>query len=341
MSAMSHEGGSAVRHNGHRQGATFGAATREWLRYVEVDRKRRATTLLGYGYVVRCHLLPEFGEETPLEDITHLRIDAYRERMVADGVASPRSINHRLTILHGVFRRAVRVFGLSHNPVALVDRQPVRPSGDFRVLTPHEVQMLLDAALTEQDRAVFAVAAFAGLRVGEIRALRWGDVDPQLSIIHVRQSYTHYGKFQAPKSGRVRSVPLIPQAAEPLFALRERGHTLEPDDLVFLSPRRRVLNDSRLRRRFYEATKRAGLAHLRLHDLRHSFGTLAVQAFPLTDVAAYMGHADIETTMIYIHHVPKTDAASRLASVVSAGGSSDHTREGSAGTPLGFARAPS
>jgi Site-specific recombinase XerC len=181
------------------------------------------------------------------------------------------------------------------------------------------VQRLIDAAVNEQDRAIFAVAAFAGLRVGELRGLRWSDVDPQLSIIHVRRSYTNSGKFQPPKSGRVRSVPLIPQAAEPLFALGGRGHSLEPDDLVFLSPKRRVLNDSRQRRRFYEATERAGLPHLRLHDLRHSFGTLAVQAFPLSDVAAYMGHADIETTMIYIHHVPKADAAARLASVVSAG----------------------
>jgi integrase len=60
----------------------------------------------------------------------------------------------------------------------------------------------------------------------------------------------------------------------------------------------------------------AGLQHMRFHDLRHTFGTLAVQAFPLSDVAAFMGHADIQTTMLYVHHVPKTDAAARLAAVM-------------------------
>jgi integrase len=60
------------------------------------------------------------------------------------------------------------------------------------------------------------------------------------------------------------------------------------------------------------------LKRLRLHDLRHSFGTLAVQAFPLSDVKAYMGHADIATTMIYVHHVPQVDAAERLSRVVAA-----------------------
>jgi integrase len=53
-----------------------------------------------------------------------------------------------------------------------------------------------------------------------------------------------------------------------------------------------------------------------LHDLRHTFGTLAVQVFPLHDVQAYMGHADIQTTMRYAHHVPKVDAARRFTEAV-------------------------
>ena len=68
-----------------------------------------------------------------------------------------------------------------------------------------------------------------------------------------------------------------------------------------------------MRRRYYSALKAAGIAHLRFHDLRHTFGTLAVQEFALSDVKAYMGHADIATTMIYVHHVPQHDAADRLS----------------------------
>jgi integrase len=52
------------------------------------------------------------------------------------------------------------------------------------------------------------------------------------------------------------------------------------------------------------------------HDLRHTFGTLAVQVFPLSDVRAYMGHADIQTTMLYAHHVPKVDAARRFTEAI-------------------------
>jgi hypothetical protein len=55
---------------------------------------------------------------------------------------------------------------------------------------------------------------------------------------------------------------------------------------------------------------------IRFHDLRHTFGTIAVQAFPLTDVKAFMGHADIQTTIIYVHHVPQHDAADKLSKLL-------------------------
>ena len=61
----------------------------------------------------------------------------------------------------------------------------------------------------------------------------------------------------------------------------------------------------------YDALDAAGLPRMRFHDLRHTFGTLAVQAFPLIDVKAFMVNADIQTTMIYAHHVPEHDAADR------------------------------
>jgi integrase len=66
---------------------------------------------------------------------------------------------------------------------------------------------------------------------------------------------------------------------------------------------------------------------MRLHDLRHTFGTLAVQAFPLSDAKAYMGHANIETTMIYVHHVPQHDAADKLTALVARAQSAENPRQ--------------
>ena len=120
----------------------------------------------------------------------------------------------------------------------------------------------------------------------------------------MRRSYTVEADGPT-KSGKVRSVPLVDQAARALDQLSRRDRWTADNDRVFVNDLGEHIEDSALRRRFYRALDAAGLPHIRFHDLRHTFGTIAVQAFPLTDVKAFMGHADIQTTMIYIHHVPQ------------------------------------
>jgi integrase len=306
-----------------KTGVTFEDAAAEWLRYVEQDRKRRPSTVRDYCNTINGRLNPEFGPE-PLEAIDTDRIDGWRAELVAGGELSARTINKMLVILHGIFRRAMRVYGLPSNPVAGVDRQPQRRSGDFQAFTPSEIRLLASNAESEQDAAIFTVAAFTGLRLGELRALRWKDIDFAKRLVHVRRSFT-YGNEGAPKSGRVRSVPLIDQAAKVLDGLSRREHFTGSDDLVFVNTTGGVIDDSKLRRRYYSAIERAGLKRLNFHSLRHVFGTIAVQAFPLSDVKAFMGHADIQTTMIYVHHVPQHDAADRLGELVDA--SEDPLRE--------------
>jgi integrase len=301
-----------------RTGTTFKDAAEEWLRYVEHDRKRRPSTVRDYRNCLQRDLLPEFGD-APLEQITTDWVDAFRARLVAEERLSGRTINKLLVMLHGIFRRAMRVYGLLGNPAAAVDRQPVRRSGDFDVLSPGEVKALARAAESGQDAALFVTAAYTGLRQGELRALRWYDVDFKKRLVHVRRGYTH-GVLGPTKSGRVRSVPLIDEVAKVLEELAERDLFTAPEDLVFPNIVGKPLDDTKLRRRFYAALDRAGLKRIRFHDLRHSFGTLAVQVFPLTDVKAYMGHADIQTTMIYVHHVPAADAAERLQRAIYASG---------------------
>ena len=90
-----------------------------------------------------------------------------------------------------------------------------------------------------------------------------------------------------------------------------------------------------MRQAFYRRSRPPGSAHKRarakpiiFHELRHTFGTLAVQAWPLSDVQGYMGHQNIQTTMRYIHHVPRTTAAAELTALVDAATAPEvaHTR---------------
>ena len=87
----------------------------------------------------------------------------------------------------------------------------------------------------EQDAAIFTTAAFAGLRLGERRALRWCDADFDLRVVHVRRSYTGSSE-DAPKSGRVRAVPMVDRVARALDDLSRRERFTAPGDLVFPGP---------------------------------------------------------------------------------------------------------
>jgi integrase len=117
-------------------------------------------------------------------------------------------------------------------------------------------------------------------------------------------------------------VPLTPGAIAALDRISKLGFPTGPEDPVFATEEGGPVDGGRLREARYRGFEAAGLDCLRTksnpfrwHDLRHTFGTMAVRAFPLTDVQAYMGHASIETTMRYVHHMPRADAASKLAAV--------------------------
>jgi integrase len=298
-----------------RTGATFADACAEYLRYIGEDRGRKASTVEDYRSIINVHLLPAFGE-TQLEEISVSGLEAFQaqlaHRVHRGSPITPRTRNKILNVLHGVFVRARKVWRLPTNPAAELERHPQRLSGDIEVFSPEEVWALIRAADDERDAAIYATAAFTGLRMGELRALRWRDVDFPRSVVRVRASYAA-GELSVPKSGKVRSVPLIDEIAQLLAKLNTRPDFTGDDDLVFCEFDGSWLNDDRLRRRYEATLKRAGLRRLRFHDLRHTFGSLAITRADIVEVQAWMGHADIQTTMRYLHYRDRGQAAERLA----------------------------
>jgi integrase len=291
-----------------RSGATFADAAAEFLRYAEQDRGCKPSTLRDYRSNLEAHLLPTFGA-TELESISPAAIDAWRGSLAG---LSSRTKNKLLVVMGGVMRRAQHVWGLASNPVASVEKHRQRSSSDIDVFSPEEVLALVRAAASEQDAAIFLTAAFTGLRRGELLALRWRDVDFAGSAIRVRASHAG-GELTTPKSGKVRSVPMAPNVAEALARLGQRVNWTGEDDLVFTGVAGDYLDGSALRRRYASALRRGGLRPLRFHDLRHTFGTRMIAKADIRRVQEWMGHADIQTTMRYLHYVPRADDAQLVA----------------------------
>ncbi|MGH8963217.1 MAG: tyrosine-type recombinase/integrase [Jatrophihabitantaceae bacterium] len=295
-------------------GATFADAAAEWLRYVENDRAVKPSTMVDYRSVT-AQLVAAFGS-LGVQELTAVRIEQWRAGLNEgrDRELTNRTRNKMLTVLGGIMERARKVYGLPTNPVRDVEKLRERyDATSFAFYSPEEVHALARAAASAQDGTLFLTAAFTGLRRGELLALRWRDVDFERSSIRVFGSFAN-GRLTTPKSGRGRVVPMVPEVAAALAQLGQRRDFMGEDDLVFPGDRGRHLDGSALRRRFVAAYEGAGLRPIRFHDLRHTFGTLAVRgAESIAELQNWLGHAEVRTTMRYTHYREQADAAARLA----------------------------
>jgi integrase len=303
---------------------TLRDAADEWLRYEEHEAKVKPSTVMDYRNCAD-RLCRELGE-IALEDITPQVIERWKasfraERRLANGelrrtTPSARTIRKYLIVLNGIFRRARERDGISVNPVAGVKR-PGRiksrsslKSSDF--LEPREVHALVAAAGDETDAAVFITAAFCGLRLGELLALRWRAIDDRRSLIRVETNYTR-GREGTPKSGYGRTVPMAPEVAEALRQLRERRHFVDDADIVFVGRHGMHLDPNALRKRFRVALARAELPRIRLHDLRHTFGTIMVSRVDPRTLQHWMGHSSIGVTEMYMAFRDRAEDAAKVS----------------------------
>jgi integrase len=195
----------------------------------------------------------------------------------------------------------------------------LRYSGDYDFYSREEIDALVRAAGSEQDAAIYLAAAMTGLRRGELVALRWRDVDFPGQAIRVRANYS-FGELVTPKSGKVRSVPMVPAVAQAIAKLGQRRFFTGDEDPVFAGPVGGHLDASALRRRYSVAVKRAGLRSLPFHSLRHYFGSMAVNRASLVQVQSWMGHSHIQTTARYLHAKSQADDAAVLASAFAPSG---------------------
>lgn len=166
-----------------------------------------------------------------------------------------------------------------------------------------------DDYLGSTDRTVILTAALTGLRAGELTALRWRDVlwtDPAIRV----SGGVSRGVEGAPKSHTSRrEVPMGDRVARALEHHQRATVYAGDDDRVFCHPHTgRPYDHGKMRDRFDEAMRAAGLGHMLgrdgggivFHSLRHTFGTqMASAGAPLVAIKEWMGHADIQTTMIY------------------------------------------
>jgi integrase len=285
---------------------------------------RKPSHIRSSGYHVSTWIDPFLGE---LEAHTLDERDVRRliDRMIRAGRA-PKMIRNVLGTLHGVLQIAVDRRMLDRNPCTAVQGPVVRPATDIRFLTGPEIARLLDAApgdsttQAERDqwpvvRLLVLTAVSSGLRLGELRGLRWQDLDTGAMKIRVRHSYVH-GILASPKSRRsVRTVPLSAELMSELNAHHKTTPWNADTDYVLAHPHTgNPLSETRLREHYSAALKRADVRPVRVHDLRHTFATLVAASgeVSIRTLQEWMGHESITTTQRYADYFPGHDEAAQL-----------------------------
>jgi len=255
----------------------------------------------------RCHLKPHFGDLL-LQEIKIERVENYQAARMAETTSrkteegEPRetsgaTINRELALLRTMLNKAIEWEYLDVSPVNWKRVKKLRENSRERYLTPEEKGRLFEAldGASPALRAFIVLAVNTGMRKGEILGLRWSNVNLEDGLICLERSQR--------KNNKVLRIPLNQPALEVLAGLPRAS------EYVLCAPKTGARFGT-LRRSFTTACRKAGIKDLRIHDLRHTFGTmLNARGVDLPTICSLLGHSSITMTSKYI--TPITEVQKR------------------------------
>jgi integrase len=327
------------RLNAGRHGQTPLITLAEWaLDYwlPAVETRIKPTTLVSYRSCLDRYVLPAMGDQQ-VRDLEPSDLTRLYGRLIADGGVhgglSVKSVRNVHAVLHRVLNDAVDA-GVVERNVAMV-AQPPRPS---RVATRElgcwnasELARFLEATRGSRLEAIWRLAAMTGMRRGEILGLRWSDVDLEQERLSVRRAIVCVG-YRAidttPKSHQARMIDLDAETVRLVAEFQElqrheRGDSdrRDPDrDLLVVAADGSPIHPQSFSALFQRIVELAGVRRIRLHELRHTHATLALQVgVPVKVISERLGHQSPAFTLKqYAHVLPgmQRDAAKRVAAAV-------------------------
>ena len=289
-----------------------------------------ASTYDGYRRKVEHHLLPALGP-VPLRRLRPDHLEALYEHLLhpTDGSAglAPKTVYEIHLIIRGALGDAVRR-GLVSRNVALVAHAPrLRsiPKAEQQAWTAEELQAFLRTAAGHRFFPALWVAAFTGMRRNELLGLRWPDFDAAKATLSINRGLVaiayeiHQTRGKTPNSRR--GIDLDPSTMRILAAWRDWQQTeqqaagIDTAGWIFTDGSGEPIHPHAISQAFERIARRAGVPVIRLHDLRHTHGTLLIKAgVPVKVVSERLGHATPAFTIdTYQHVLPGMQAdAARL-----------------------------
>lgn len=290
----------------------------EWL---EIAKGRLAHATYGaYQGLLKSTIVPYFRKKK----LTLRKLEARHLQMFYSEMlrrVTPNTVIHYHAVIHSALKYAVKTDMLIQNVADKVDR-PRKNSFQPVFLSADEMQKMFEALRGTKLELPVLVAAFYGLRRGEVVGLKWDAIDFERNTITIRHIVTNAkidGKYEIVREDRaktkssLRSLPLVDNIREKLLALKEQQkenkricgncYNREYDGYVFVDVMGNIFNPRNLSSNFSKLLELKGLRHIRFHDLRHSCASLLLaNDVPMKQIQEWLGHSDISTTAnIYSH----------------------------------------
>jgi len=281
---------------------------------------RRQSTVTTYRHLLDGLVVPALGSHR-LDRLTAAHVEAW---LAGDTAHAPATMRQAHAVLCLLLDAAARD-GLVGRNVARQVKRPRKPRTEADWWGSDDVAQLLDAAAGDRLEPLLTVAAFTGLRRGELLALRWSDLDLEAGALRVTGTLTRtpagLERSEPKTAAGWRSVPLVPQAAQALERQRAAQQQLHPEarranraGYVFTSETGTVL-DPRNASRWLEARRKdAGIGAGSWHTLRHSAASALIAAgVPLAAVGRVLGHSSITVTVDTYGHLASDDLSRLVA----------------------------
>lgn len=294
----------------------------------------RPSTARYYQMFIDKHIIPKLGK-IKLSKLRAIEIQKFYNQLRTSGRLresqkeknpglSPSYIRGIHTMLHTCLQAAVREKLLQYNPVDDC-KPPKLVKKEMKMLEPEQVQAYLKAAEARGLLPMFFLELTTGMRKSELVALLWSDVDWKEQTISVsKQAYVTDGKLTAIPPKTANSIRKIALSQETLDLLRKQKIAFPDSDCIFPSPvTGEMYHPDSVVNLHKKILKEAGLEHIRFHDLRHTFATLALQnGVDVKTVSAMLGHSNAGFTLATYTHTTTAaqhQAAAIMGSLVSTG----------------------
>ncbi len=286
----------------------FGLYCDEWLN--SCKNRVKLSTVITYQTALENHIKPYFGGYLPV-NITTEAVDSFTNHLLNAKKLSPKSTKDYLVILKSVLKYIARIQGHALN----IDiTMPKQTQEEMRVLSVEEQNALIFYLLTDMDNYKFGTlfALMTGLRIGEVCALRCGDISLKEKTVTVRETMRRVKNldsdgaktkiiFTEPKTNTsARVVPLTKAAFE---LCREHMNLSNPRAFLLTGSEERYIEPRTLQYKIKEYGAACDIENIHFHALRHTFATRCVEVgFEIKSLSEVLGHSTPRITLErYVH----------------------------------------